>query len=58
MEQRVQDFKKSEKFPEMDTLKESLQKEFRAETEEEKYGSLSTDYQFVEVPFVIQTTDI
>lgn len=37
-------------------LKESVQREFRAaETEEGKYGSFSTDYQFVEVPFVIHT---
>lgn len=38
MEQRVQDFKKSEKIPEMD-IKESSQREFRAaETKEGKYG--------------------
>lgn len=40
-------------------LKESVERGFRAaETEEGKYGSFSTDYQFVEVPFVIHTTDI
>lgn len=40
-------------------LKESWQRELRAAEEEEgKYGSFSTDYQFVEVPFVTHTTEI
>lgn len=37
-------------------LKESWQRELRAAEEEEgKYGSFSTDYQFVEVPFITHT---
>lgn len=59
MEQRVQEFKKMRNSLRW-IFKESVQREFRAaETEEGKYGSFSTDYQFVEVPFCHKhTTDI
>lgn len=53
MEQRVQDIKKSEKFPEKDIGGELPERIQSSGERGREHGSFSTDYQLIEVPFEI-----